>query len=327
MKARKFGKIGWDISEISLGCWAMGADWGEVSEENAKNILKTSFENGVNFFDTADVYGDGRSEKFVGEFINSTSERIYVATKAGRRINPHESQGYYDKDLMESFVDRSLKNLNVETIDLLQMHCPPSEVYSNDLTYEMLDYLVQKGKIQHYGFSVQTVEEALECIQRPNTKSVQIIFNMLRLKPAEDFFKMAKDKNIAVIVRVPLASGILTGKMNSNSTFPENDHRNYNIKGDAFDVGETFSGVNFNKALDVVEKLKSIIPDGFTLSQLALKWILMHKEVSVVIPGAKNSDQILNNISASSLPPIENLMQDIEDIYNTYLKADIHSRW
>ena len=327
MKTRKFGKIGWDISEISLGCWAMGADWGEVSEENAKNILKTSFENGVNFFDTADVYGDGRSEKFVGEFINSTSERIYVATKAGRRINPHEAQGYYDKDLMESFVDRSLKNLNVETIDLLQMHCPPSEVYSNDLTYEMLDYLVQKGKIQHYGFSVQTVEEALECIKRPNTKSVQIIFNMLRLKPAEEFFKMAKDKNIAIIVRVPLASGLLTGKMNSNSTFPENDHRNYNIKGDAFDVGETFSGVNFNKALDVVEELKSIIPDGFTLSQLALKWILMHKEVSVVIPGAKNSDQILNNISASSLPPIENLMQDIEDIYNTYLKADIHSRW
>ena len=327
MKTRKFGKIGWDISEISLGCWAMGADWGEVSEENAKNILKTSFENGVNFFDTADVYGDGRSEKFVGEFINSTSERIYVATKAGRRINPHESSGYYDKDLMESFVDRSLENLNVETIDLLQMHCPPSEVYSNDLTYEMLDYLAQKGKIQHYGFSVQTVEEALECIQRPNTKSVQIIFNMLRLKPAEEFFKMAKDKNIAVIVRVPLASGILTGKMNSNSTFPENDHRNYNIKGDAFDVGETFSGVNFNKALDVVEELKSIIPDGFTLSQLALKWILMHKEVSVVIPGAKNSDQVLNNISASSLPPIENLMQNIEDIYNTFLKADIHSRW
>jgi len=327
MKKRKFGKIGWEVNEIGLGCWAMGADWGEVSEENAKNILKTSFENGVNFIDTADVYGDGRSERFVGEFINSTSERIYVATKAGRRINPHEAKGYYDKDLMESFVDRSLKNLNVETIDLLQMHCPPSEVYSNDLTYEMLDYLVQKGKIQHYGFSVQTVEEALECIQRPNTKSVQIIFNMLRLKPAEEFFKMAKDKNIAVIVRVPLASGILTGKMNSNSTFPENDHRNYNIKGDAFDVGETFSGVNFNKALDVVEELKSIIPDGFTLSQLALKWILMHKEVSVVIPGAKNSDQVLNNISASSLPPIENLMQDIEDIYNTYLKADIHSRW
>ena len=327
MQKRKFGKIGWDISEISLGCWAMGADWGDVPEENAKNILKTSFENGVNFFDTADVYGDGRSEKFVGEFINSTSERIYVATKAGRRINPHEAQGYYDKDLMESYVDRSLKNLSVETIDLLQMHCPPTEVYSHDLTYEMLDYLVTKGKIQHYGFSVQTVEEAIACIQRPHTKSVQIIFNMLRLKPSEKFFQMAKDKNIAIIVRVPLASGLLTGKMNSNSSFPENDHRNYNIKGDAFDVGETFSGVDFTKALEVVEELKSIIPDSFTLSQLALKWILMHDAVSVVIPGAKNSDQTLSNISASALPNIDDLMKRIEDIYTTYLKDDIHPNW
>ena len=327
MEKRKFGKIGWDISEISLGCWAMGADWGDVSEENAKDILKTSFDKGVNFFDTADVYGDGRSEKFVGEFINSTSERIYVATKAGRRINPHEARGYYDKDLMESYVDRSLKNLNVDTIDLLQMHCPPTEVYSHDLTYQMLDNLVAKGKIQHYGFSVQTVEEAIACIQRPHTKSVQIIFNMLRLKPAEEFFKMAKEKNIAIIVRVPLASGLLTGKMNTDSSFPENDHRNYNIKGDAFDVGETFSGVDFNKALKVVEELKSITPDGFSLSQLALKWILMHEAVSVIIPGAKNSDQVLKNISASSLPDIHDLMQKIEDIYNTYLKTDIHSRW
>ena len=327
MKKRKFGKIGWDVSEISLGCWAMGADWGDVSEENARNILKTSFDNGVNFFDTADVYGDGRSEKFVGEFINSTSERIYVATKAGRRIFPHEASGYYDKDLMESYVDRSLENLGVETIDLLQMHCPPTEVYSHDLTYEMLDNLVTKGKIQHYGFSVQTVKEAIACIQRPHTKSVQIIFNMLRLKPAEEFFKMAKEKNIAIIVRVPLASGLLTGKMNTDSSFPENDHRNYNIKGDAFDVGETFSGVDFNKALKVVEELKLLTPDGFTLSQLALKWILMHDAVSVVIPGAKSSEQALNNISASSLPNINNLMKRIEKIYITHLKDDVHPRW
>ena len=327
MNLRKFGSIDWKVSELGLGCWAMGADWGDVSEENAKNILKTSFDNGVNFFDTADVYGDGRSEKFVGQFINSTSERIYVATKAGRRINPHEAQGYYDKNLMESYVDRSLKNLNVDTIDLLQMHCPPTEVYSHDLTYEMLDGLVTKGKIQHYGFSVQTVEEAIACIQRPHTKSVQIIFNMLRLKPAEEFFKMAKEKNIAIIVRVPLASGLLTGKMNIDSSFPENDHRNYNIKGDAFDVGETFSGVDFNKALKVVEELKSITPEGFSLSQLALKWILMHEAVSVIIPGAKNSDQVLKNISASSLPDIHDLMQKIEDIYNTHLKTDIHPHW
>jgi len=327
MKKRKFGNIDWKVSEIGLGCWAIGADWGEVSEENAKKTLQTSFENGVNFFDTADVYGDGRSEKFVGEFINSTSERIYVATKAGRRINPHKAQGYYDKDLMESFINRSLKNLNVETIDLLQMHCPPTEVYSHDLTYEMLDHLVTKGKIQHYGFSVQTVEEAIACINRPHTKSVQIIFNMFRLKPAEEFFKMAKDKNIAIIVRVPLASGLLTGKMNSNSAFPENDHRNYNIKGEAFDVGETFSGVDFNKALKVVEELKLITPDGFSLSQLALKWILMHDAVTVVIPGAKNSVQALNNISASSLPNISDLMKNIEEIYSVHLKEDVHPRW
>ena len=228
---------------------------------------------------------------------------------------------------MESFVDRSLKNLGIETIDLLQMHCPPTEVYSHDSTYEMLDNLVTKGKIQHYGFSVQTVEEAIACIQRPHTKSVQIIFNMLRLKPAEEFFNLAKDKGVAIIVRVPLASGLLTGKMNSNSTFPENDHRNYNINGDAFDVGETFSGVDFNTALKVVDELKSITPEGFTLSQLALKWILMHDAVSVIIPGAKNSDQALSNISASSLPDISNLMKQIENIYATYLKDDIHPRW
>ena len=233
----------------------------------------------------------------------------------------------YDKDLMESYVDRSLKNLGVETIDLLQMHCPPTEVFSNDLTYQMLDYLVSKGKIQHYGFSVETVDEAMNCIQKPHTKSVQIIFNMFRLKPAEEFFKLAKEKNIAIIARVPLASGLLTGKMHSKSTFPDNDHRNYNINGNAFDIGETFSGVDFSKALEVVEELKSLTPDGFSLSQLALKWILMHDEVSVVIPGAKNSDQALKNISASALPDIPNLMEKIETIYNTHLKNDIHPRW
>ena len=327
MKKRKFGDIGWDVSEISLGCWAMGADWGDVSEGNAKDILKTSFDNGVIFFDTADVYGDGRSEKFVGEFINSTSERIYVATKAGRRIFPHEAEGYYDKDLMESFVDRSLKNLNIDTIDLLQMHCPPTAVYSNNQTYEMLDYLVNKGKIQHYGFSVESVEQAIECIKRSNTKSVQIIFNMLRLKPAEEFFKLAKDKNIAIIVRVPLASGLLTGKLNLQSTFPENDHRNYNINGDAFDIGETFSGVDYKKALEVVEEIKLLVPRNFSLSQLALKWILMHEEVSVVIPGAKNIKQAQLNTTASSMPQITELMEKIEVIYNSNLKKDIHHRW
>ena len=200
MKYRKFGSLDWNVSEVGLGCWQIGADWGNVTEDSAQEILKSSYENGVNFFDTADVYGMGRSEKFVGDFLKSVSDRIYVATKAGRQINPHVAEGYYDKALMESYVDQSLLNLNVETIDLLQMHCPPTEVYSSDNTFEMLDYLVSKGKIQNYGFSVQTVDEALECIKRPNTKSIQVIFNIFRQKPAEKLFKIAKEKKVAKYV-------------------------------------------------------------------------------------------------------------------------------
>ena len=327
MKYRKFGSLDWNVSEIGLGCWQIGADWGEVREDKAKEVLKSSFENGVNFFDTADVYGMGRSEKFVGEFIKSVSERIYVATKAGRQINPHVAEGYYNKELMESYVDQSLSNLNVETIDLLQMHCPPTEVYSSDHTFEMLDYLVSKGKIQNYGFSVQTVDEALECIKRPNTKSIQVIFNIFRQKPAEKLFKIAKEKKVAIIVRVPLASGLLTGKFNKDSSFAPDDHRNYNINGDAFDVGETFSGVNFNKALEAVDELKNILPEGITLSQLSLKWILMHDAVSIVIPGAKNKDHVGLNTSSSELDTISSLMNEINSVYTKYFFDDVHHRW
>ena len=327
MKYRKFGSLDWNVSEIGLGCWQIGADWGEVSEDKAKEVLKSSFENGVNFFDTADVYGMGRSEKFVGEFIKSVSERIYVATKAGRQINPHVAEGYYDKELMESYVDQSLSNLNVETIDLLQMHCPPTEVYSSDHTFDMLDHLVSKGKIQHYGFSVQTVDEALACIKRPNTKSIQVIFNIFRQKPAEKLFEIAKEKKVAIIVRVPLASGLLTGKFSKDSSFAPDDHRNYNINGDAFDVGETFSGVNFNKALDAVEDLKNILPTDITLSQLSLRWILMHDAVSVVIPGAKNKDHVNLNTSSSNINEISSLMEKISNIYTEYFFDDVHHRW
>ena len=327
MKYRKFGSLDWNVSEIGLGCWQIGADWGEVSEDKAKEVLKSSLENGVNFFDTADVYGMGRSEKFVGEFIKSLSERIYVATKAGRQINPHVAEGYYNKELMESYVDQSLSNLNVETIDLLQMHCPPTEVYSSDHTFDMLDHLVSKGKIQHYGFSVQTVDEALACIKRPNTKSIQVIFNIFRQKPAEKLFEIAKEKKVAIIVRVPLASGLLTGKFSKDSSFAPDDHRNYNINGDAFDVGETFSGVNFNKALDAVEDLKNILPTDITLSQLSLRWILMHDAVSVVIPGAKNKDHVNLNTSSSNINEISSLMEKISNIYTEYFFDDVHHRW
>ena len=327
MKYRKFGSLDWNVSEIGLGCWQIGADWGEVREDKAKEVLKSSFDNGVNFFDTADVYGMGRSEKFVGEFIKSVSERIYVATKAGRQINPHVAEGYYNKELMESYVDQSLSNLNVETIDLLQMHCPPTEVYSSDHTFDMLDHLVSKGKIQHYGFSVQTVDEALACIKRPNTKSIQVIFNIFRQKPAEKLFEIAKEKKVAIIVRVPLASGLLTGKFSKDSSFAPDDHRNYNINGDAFDVGETFSGVNFNKALDAVEDLKNILPTEITLSQLSLRWILMHDAVSVVIPGAKNKDHVNLNTSSSNINEISSLMDKISNIYTEYFFDDVHHRW
>ena len=327
MKYIKFGSLDWNVSEIGLGCWQIGADWGEVSEDKAKEVLKSSFENGVNFFDTADVYGMGRSEIFVGEFIKSVSERIYVATKAGRQINPHVAEGYYNKELMESYVDQSLSNLNVETIDLLQMHCPPTEVYSSDHTFDMLDHLVSKGKIQHYGFSVQTVDEALACIKRPNTKSIQVIFNLFRQKPAEKLFEIAKEKKVAIIVRVPLASGLLTGKFSKDSSFAPDDHRNYNINGDAFDVGETFSGVNFNKALDAVEDLKNILPTDITLSQLSLRWILMHDAVSVVIPGAKNKDHVNLNTSSSNINEISSLMDKISNIYTEYFFDDVHHRW
>ena len=326
MKFRKFSNSGWQVSEIGLGCWAIGSEWGDVSKEDANEVLKTSLDNGVNFFDTADVYGDGRSEQFIGELLKSTSEKIYVATKSGRRLNPHNSEGYNPQNI-ESFIDRSLKNLGVECIDLLQLHCPPSDVCSKKETYEMMDDIVKKGKILHYGVSVEKVSEALDAIQFPNVKSIQIIFNMFRQKPSEEFFKEAAKRDVAIIVRVPLASGLLTVKMTKDSSFPANDHRNYNIKGEAFDVGETFSGVNFEKGLLAVEELKQLLPENFTMADLALKWILMHDEVTVAIPGAKNKQQASLNINSVYLEEIFSLMPLIKNIYDKYFWDDIHHLW
>ena len=326
MKFREFSNLGWRVSEIGLGCWAIGADWGNVSLDDAREVLKTTLDKGVNFYDTADVYGDGRSEQLVSELIKSTSERLYVATKAGRRLNPHTADGYNLLNI-ESFVERSLKNLNIECIDLLQLHCPPSETYSKKETYEMLDAIVTKGKIANYGVSVETVSQAQQAIKNPNIKSIQIIFNIFRQKPSEAFFKEAAEKNVAVIVRVPLASGMLTGKMNKDWVFPENDHRNYNIKGAAFDVGETFSGVNFEKGLEAVERLKNLLPTGFSLADLALKWILMNKEVTVVIPGAKNKQQAENNILASEKGEITEIITNINQVYKDLIEPDVKDRW
>jgi len=326
MKYREFSDLGWKVSEIGIGCWAIGSEWGDVSIEDAKEALYTSIDNGINFFDTADVYGDGRSEKIISEVLKNSNEQIYVATKAGRRLNPHNADGYNLKNI-ESFIDRSLSNLGVDIIDLVQLHCPPSEICGKPETYEMMDEIVKKGKIKYYGVSVEKVSEALDAIQHPNVKSIQIIFNIFRQKPSEIFFQEAKKNNVAIIARVPLASGLLTGKMNNNSSFPENDHRNYNINGDAFDVGETFSGVDFSKGLEAVEELKKIKPEGFSLTDLSLKWILSHPEVTVVIPGAKNKIQAELNVKASELNEINSIKDSIKAIYNKYFKEDIHSNW
>ena len=258
--------------------------------------------------------------------LKQTSEKIYVATKSGRRLNPHTAEGYNLKNI-ENFIDRSLLNLGVECIDLLQLHCPPTEICPKKETYEMLDEIVKKGKISYYGVSVEKVSEAMDAIQFPNVKSIQMIFNIFRQKPAGIFFKEAAKKNVAVIARVPLASGMLTGKMNKDSIFPKNDHRNYNINGDAFDVGETFSGVNFDKGLEAVEKLRELLPPKFTLADLALKWILMHKEITVVIPGAKNKQQAENNVLASDKEDISEIISKINLVYDELIRSDVQDRW
>ena len=327
MKYRKFSDLGWDVSEVGLGCWQIGWCWGDVTERDARELLKKSLDEGINFFDTSDTYGDGRSEKFLSEIIKSTSEKIYVTTKLGRRIRGTNYPKGYKQEPMEEFIDRSLMNLGIECIDLLQLHCPPSEIISKKETFEMMDEIVKKGKVANYGVSVHKISDAMEAIKNPNVKSIQLVFNIFRQKPTEIFFNEAKKKNIAVIVRGPLASGLLTGEINRDTKFAKNDHRNYNIKGEAFDIGDTFSGVNFEKGIEAVEQLKKIVPDNFSLSTLALKWILSHDAVSVVIPGAVNKSQVEINARTSDLDDISDIIPKINSIYDELIKADVHNRW
>ena len=327
MKYRIFGKTNWKVSEVGLGTWALGGGWGRVSESDAIGVLEKAIERGINFFDTADVYGDGKSEQLIGQVLKSTDQKIYVATKFGRRLDPHVSSGY-TKDNLERFLDRSLGNLGVDTIDLIQLHCPPIDLYYKPEVFEALDSFVEQGKIQHYGVSVEKVEEGLKAIEYPGVVSVQIIFNIFRQRPSELFFEQCKKKNIAVIARVPLASGLLTGKMSLATKFPEDDHRNYNRQGKFFDVGETFSGVDFEIGLKAVEELKRIKPDDISCVQMALKWILMHSEVSCVIPGAKNTKQLEENISASELTDLDpDVLKDIRTVYDNFVKPTVHHRW
>jgi len=327
MQYRELGRTGWKVSEISFGAWAIGASWGHVDEDDAMSALHRALDLGVNFFDTADVYGDGLSERRIARLRRERSEPFYVVTKAGRRLNPHVADGY-NADNLNRFVDRSLKNLETDSLDLVQLHCPPTEVYYRPEVFQVLDDMVRAGKIKHYGVSVEKVEEALKAIEYPGVESVQIIFNMFRMRPTELFFREAKRRNTAILARVPLASGLLTGKMARSTTFAADDHRNFNRHGEAFDVGETFSGVDYETGLDAVEELRSLTPPNATMAQLALRWILMFDAVSTVIPGAKNTRQIEDNVAASALPPLtDEQMAKVEEVYDRYVRTQVHQRW
>lgn len=327
MKYREFGRTGWRVSEIGLGAWAIGSQWGEVSEDDALAAILTSLDEGVNFIDTADVYGDGRSERLISKALKARPDQVYVATKAGRRLNPHAAEGF-TKENLTAFVERSLLNLQVEALDLLQLHCPPREVYYMPEVFGILDDLVQAGKLRFYGVSVEKVEEAIKAIEFPNVQSVQIIFNMFRQRPAELFFDLAKKRRVGILARVPLASGLLTGKMTPATQFAADDHRNFNREGKAFDVGETFAGVDYETGLQAVEELRRLTPNGSSMTQFALKWILMFDAVSLAIPGAKNALQARENAAASDLPELSpETMRRVAQIYETYIRPQVHQRW
>ena len=328
MQTRPFGRTGWQVSEIGFGAWGIGGrDWGGADEAEAMAALHAALDHGITFFDTADVYGDGRSEKLIARLRRERQEPFHVATKAGRRLNPHTADGYNAENL-EAFVDRSLANLAVERLDLLQLHCPPTEVYYRPEVFESLDALVAKGKLRFYGVSVEKVEEALKAVEYPGVQSVQIIFNAFRLRPAELFFEVAKRKRVAVIARVPLASGLLSGRFTRDTEFPAADHRAFNRDGAGFDRGETFSGVDYEVGLSAVERLKPLVPRGATLAQFALRWILSFEAVSCVIPGARRPDQVAANAAASDLPPLDAAtLAAVQKIYDDSIRPLVHQRW
>lgn len=327
MRYRPLGRTPWKVSEISFGAWAIGGSWGRVSNEESLAALHKAIECGVNFIDTADVYGDGRSESLIAQVKKSRKEEIIVATKAGRRL-PRQTVEGYSRENLTLWVEDSLRNLSADALDLLQLHCPPTAVYDRPEIFGMLDDLVRAGKIRYYGVSVQTIEEALKAITYPNVQTVQIIFNCFRQRPAEFFFSQAKKRKVGILARVPLASGLLTGKLRPDSTFPSDDHRNFNRHGESFDVGETFSGVDYTAGLEAVEEIRKRVPAGITLSQFALRWILMFDAVSCAIPGGKRPEQVSENCHSSDLPPLtDKAMAEVERIYREKIFPQVHDRW
>ncbi|MDR6761470.1 aryl-alcohol dehydrogenase-like predicted oxidoreductase [Flavobacterium sp. 2755] len=328
MLYRKLGKTNFNISEISLGTWQVGGKWGSgFNDKTADELINTAIDNGVNFIDTADVYENGLSETAVGRVIRSRSERIYVATKCGRQINPHVNDGYQPK-VLQKFVEDSLKRTGLETLDLIQLHCPPTEVYYRPEIFEMFDRLKDQGKILNLGVSVEKVEEALKAIEYSNVTTVQIIFNLFRQRPSQLFFSEAKKKDIGIIARVPLASGLLTGKFDAKTTFDAQDHRNFNRNGDAFDKGETFSGIDYDLGLKAVEELKALFPETANLAPIALQWILSFNEISCIIPGASKESHVLSNLSVYDLPKLSSeKISEMNKIYEKYIKQDVHHLW
>jgi len=328
MHYRPLGRTGLSVSTISFGAWAIGGTWGPVDDKDSLAALNAAIDAGVNFIDTADVYGDGRSERLIARLKKERPrDEIWVATKAGRRLPAQTPEGYTRENLT-AWVDRSLQNLATDTIDLLQLHCPHPAVYDRPEVFGILDDLMTAGKIRHYGVSVETVAEAEKSLEYPRVQTVQIIFNMFRLKPAERFFAAAKDRQVGIIARVPLASGLLTGKLRRDSTFAGDDHRSFNREGEAFDKGETFSGVPYETALAAVDALRPLVPPAVSMTQFALRWILMWDAVTCAIPGAKNVAQTRENVSAAQLPPISpDVMAAVERVYDERLRPIVHASW
>ena len=327
MNYRALGRTGWKVSEVSFGAWAIGGSWGEVSDKDSLAALNRAVDCGVNLIDTADVYGMGRSERLVAQLKRGRKEEILVATKAGRRLPAQTVEGYSSQNL-QTWVEDSLRNLSMDCLDLLQLHCPPTKLYYHPDVFGFLDDLVQAGKIRCYGVSVERVEEALKAIEYPNVQSVQIIFNCFRLRPSQLLFEQAKKKEVGILARVPLASGLLTGKIQRSTQFAQDDHRNFNRQGEAFDIGETFSGVDLDVALEAVEQLRQILPLTMSMAQFALRWILMFEAVSCVIPGGKRPEQVDENCRASDLPALSpETMHAVEKIYREKIAPSVHQRW
>ena len=329
MESRLLGRTGRSVGVVGLGCWQLGADWGSVSDEAALEVLGAAVDSGVTFLDTADVYGDGRSEKLIGSFLaaRGPNHGITVATKMGRRADPHVADAY-TLSWFRAWTDRSRENLDVETLDLVQLHCPPSEVYRRESTYDALDVLVDEGRIAAYGVSVETVDEALEAIIRPHVATVQIILNVFRRKPLEQVLPLAAAEGVGIIARVPLASGLLSGKYDEHTQFAADDHRSYNRSGQSFDVGETFAGVPFEVGVAAAREVADLTPAGATTAQLALRWIIDQPGVSVVIPGARSAVQAVANAQAASLPPVdEETLDGLRGVYDGRIRQHVHARW